>query len=48
MSSNISDFNETDFQKENDIPSMYNITIEDASWIMTSAFIIFTMQTGNK
>uniref|UniRef100_T1IDW3 Ammonium_transp domain-containing protein n=1 Tax=Rhodnius prolixus TaxID=13249 RepID=T1IDW3_RHOPR len=46
MSSNISDFNETDFQKENDIPSMYNITIEDASWIMTSAFIIFTMQTG--
>ncbi|KAG8316752.1 Ammonium transporter [Homalodisca vitripennis] len=28
------------------IPTMYNITMEDSNWIMTSAFIIFTMQTG--
>lgn len=28
------------------VPEMYNITMEDSNWIMTSAFIIFTMQTG--
>ncbi|XP_075217873.1 putative ammonium transporter 2 [Lycorma delicatula] len=28
------------------IPSLYNISMEDSNWIMTSAFIIFTMQTG--
>ncbi|XP_014274656.2 putative ammonium transporter 3 isoform X2 [Halyomorpha halys] len=28
------------------IPSIYNITFEDSNWIMTAAFIIFTMQTG--
>lgn len=27
-------------------PTMYNISSEDSNWIMTSAFIIFTMQTG--
>lgn len=29
------------------VPSLYNITEEDSNWIMTSAFIIFTMQTGS-
>ncbi|RZF45288.1 hypothetical protein LSTR_LSTR014086 [Laodelphax striatellus] len=29
-----------------DIPSIYNVTMEDSNWIMTSAFIILTMQTG--
>lgn len=28
------------------IPDLYNMTKEDSNWIMTSAFIIFTMQTG--
>lgn len=28
------------------MPSIYNVTMEDSNWIMTSAFIIFTMQTG--
>lgn len=29
-----------------EIPSMYDITLEDANWILTASFIIFTMQTG--
>lgn len=28
------------------ISSMYNLTQEDSNWIVTSSFIIFTMQTG--
>lgn len=28
------------------MPSLYNVSMEDSNWIMTSAFIIFTMQTG--
>ncbi|BES95458.1 Ammonium transporter [Nesidiocoris tenuis] len=28
------------------LPDIYNLTIEDSNWIMTAAFIIFTMQTG--
>lgn len=30
------------------IPGVYNITQEDSNWMVTSAFIIFTMQTGIK
>jgi hypothetical protein len=30
-----------------DNTSPYNILMEDANWMMTAAFIIFTMQTGN-
>lgn len=26
--------------------SIYNLTQEDSNWIVTSSFIIFTMQTG--
>lgn len=26
---------------------MYDIGIEDASWVLTASMIIFTMQTGN-
>ncbi|XP_034234262.1 putative ammonium transporter 2 [Thrips palmi] len=28
------------------IPGIYNLTQEDSNWMVTSAFIIFTMQTG--
>ena len=28
------------------IPGSYNLTQEDSNWMVTSAFIIFTMQTG--
>ncbi|KAH1001901.1 hypothetical protein HUJ04_005859 [Dendroctonus ponderosae] len=28
------------------VPWLYNITVEDSNWIITSAFMIFTMQTG--
>ncbi|KAL1497506.1 hypothetical protein ABEB36_008456 [Hypothenemus hampei] len=28
------------------LPWVYNITVEDSNWIITSAFMIFTMQTG--
>lgn len=33
--------NKTEF-----IPWLYNINTEDTNWIITSAFMIFTMQTG--
>lgn len=33
-------------EHHHNIPEIYNITMEDSNWIMTSAFIIFTMQTG--
>lgn len=36
--------NETDFMSE--IPAMYRLNVEDTNWLMTSSFIIFTMQTG--
>ncbi|KAL3286597.1 hypothetical protein HHI36_001097 [Cryptolaemus montrouzieri] len=29
-----------------DIPWLYDISLEDTNWIITSAFMIFTMQTG--
>ena len=29
------------------IPGVYDITVEDTHWVLTAAFIIFTMQTGN-
>lgn len=35
--------NKTEF-----IPWLYNINTEDTNWIITSAFMIFTMQTGMK
>lgn len=28
------------------IPGMYDLEIEDTNWVLTSSFIIFTMQTG--
>lgn len=30
------------------IPGMYDLTVEDSNWVLTSSFIIFTMQTGNQ
>lgn len=29
------------------IPGIYDLAIEDTNWVLTSSFIIFTMQTGN-
>lgn len=29
------------------IPGIYDLEIEDTNWVLTSSFIIFTMQTGN-
>lgn len=29
------------------IPWLFDINIEDSNWIITSSFMIFTMQTGN-
>lgn len=28
------------------IPGVYDLTTEDTNWVLTSSFIIFTMQTG--
>lgn len=28
------------------IPGIYDLEIEDTNWVLTSSFIIFTMQTG--
>lgn len=28
------------------IPGVYDLTLEDTNWVLTSSFIIFTMQTG--
>lgn len=33
-------------KSEEIIPWLYNIDTEDTNWIITSAFMIFTMQTG--
>lgn len=33
-------------EKNQTIPWLYDINIEDTNWIITSAFMIFTMQTG--
>jgi Amt family ammonium transporter len=30
------------------VPWLYDINPEDTNWIITSAFMIFTMQTGEK
>lgn len=27
-------------------PGLYDLNLEDATWVLTSSFIIFTMQTG--
>ena len=29
------------------IPGIYDLELEDSNWVLTSSFIIFTMQTGN-
>lgn len=28
------------------IPGVYDLSVEDSNWVLTSSFIIFTMQTG--
>ncbi len=28
------------------IPGIYELEVEDTNWVLTSSFIIFTMQTG--
>jgi len=28
------------------IPGLYDLSVEDTNWVLTSSFIIFTMQTG--
>ena len=28
------------------IPGLYDLNVEDTNWVLTSSFIIFTMQTG--
>lgn len=28
------------------LPGIYDLAIEDTNWVLTSSFIIFTMQTG--
>lgn len=33
--------------EEEELAWMYDIGIEDASWVLTASMIIFTMQTGN-
>lgn len=30
------------------IPGVYDLSTEDTNWVLTSAFIIFTMQTGKR
>ncbi|CAG9766110.1 unnamed protein product [Ceutorhynchus assimilis] len=39
-------FNSSFANSSYSIPWLYNITVEDANWIITSSFMIFTMQTG--
>lgn len=38
----------TNFAKNSSyiIPGVYDLTTEDTNWVLTSSFIIFTMQTG--
>ena len=36
----------TEMPEEMEIPAIYDMRLEDATWVLTSAFIIFTMQTG--
>lgn len=33
-------------EEEGELEWMYDIGIEDASWVLTASMIIFTMQTG--
>ncbi|KAK9884064.1 hypothetical protein WA026_005001 [Henosepilachna vigintioctopunctata] len=33
-------------QNMTDVPWLYDVNLEDTNWIITSAFMIFTMQTG--
>lgn len=39
--------NDTNVTVDRYISSLYNLTQEDSNWIVTSSFMIFTMQTGN-
>ncbi|XP_066155328.1 putative ammonium transporter 2 isoform X1 [Euwallacea fornicatus] len=34
------------YSNKTHLPWLYDITVEDGNWILTSAFMIFTMQTG--
>lgn len=44
---NISGFNLTDFDTQtNNVADYKTISWDDATWILTSSFIIFTMQSG--
>ena len=38
--------NNTTIIKPNVVPIVNNLTWDDATWILTSSFIIFTMQSG--
>ncbi|XP_063706513.1 putative ammonium transporter 2 [Culicoides brevitarsis] len=38
--------NSSNVTEEKELPWMYDIGIEDATWVLTASFIIFTMQTG--
>ena len=40
------EFSNNENQTEKDIPIIYQLNQEDTNWLMTSSFIIFTMQTG--
>jgi len=42
-----SEKNDTNVTVDRYISSLYNLTQEDSNWIVTSSFMIFTMQTGN-
>lgn len=33
-------------EEEEELAWMYDIGIEDATWVLTASMIIFTMQTG--
>jgi len=39
--------NDTNVTVDRYVSSLYNLTQEDSNWIVTSSFMIFTMQTGN-
>lgn len=44
-SSNTNNSNNT---MEKELPFMYDIGMEDSTWVLTASMMIFTMQTGKK
>lgn len=38
--------NDTNITVDRYISQLYNLSQEDSNWIVTSSFMIFTMQTG--